>query len=189
MTVLISQLWLAIILAGVLCWFASALIHMVLKYHNADYAALPNEAQVSAALGANSPAPALYHLPYCSDMKEMGEASMQKKFADGPVAMISVMPNGMPPMGKLLGLQILFFIVSSILIAYLTTLAIPAGSEYMTVFQFVFIAAFLAYGWAQVPYSIWLGQPWSNCLRYFLDAAIYAAISAGTLAWLWPSAG
>jgi len=68
-------------------------------------------------------------------------------------------------------------------------LTIPAGSEYMAVFQFVFIASFLAYGWAQVPYSIWLGQPWSNCLRYFLDAAIYAAISAGTFAWLWPSTG
>ena len=187
MTVLISQLWLVILVAGVLCWLASALIHMLLKYHNADYSELPNEPEVIAALGAKKPAPALYTLPYCKDMKQMGEESMQKKFAAGPVAMIAVMPNGMPPMGKLLGLQVLFFIIGSALIAYLATLVIPAGSEYMTVFRFAFVAAFLTYGWAQVPYSIWMGQPWSNCFRYFLDALIYAAITAGAFAWLWPS--
>ena len=188
MTVLISQLWLAILVTGILCWLASSLIHMLLKYHNADYSQLANEAEVSAALGAKRPHPALYNLPYCIDMKEMGEESMQKKYADGPVAMISVLPNGMPPMGKLLGLQLLFFIVSSALIAYLATLVAPAGSEYMTVFRFVFIVSFLAYGWAQVPNSIWMGQPWSNCFRYFLDALIYAGVSAGCLAWLWPNA-
>jgi len=48
-------------------------------------------------------------MPHCADMKTMGEESMQKKFAAGPVAMISVTPNGMPPMGKLLTQQILFF--------------------------------------------------------------------------------
>jgi len=186
MTVLMSQLWLAILAAGVLCWIASAIIHMLLKYHNADYSELPNEAEVSAALGSSSPAPAQYTLPYCADMKQMGEESMQKKFADGPVAMISVMPKGMPPMGKLLGLQLLYFILGSALIAYLASMAIPASSEYMVVFRFVFVAAFIAYGWGQVPFSIWLGQPWSNCVRYFLDALIYAAVSAGVFAWLWP---
>lgn len=187
MTVLISQLWLLILVAGVLCWVASAMIHMILKYHNADYSELPNESGVMAALGANKPTPALYTVPHCSDMKQMGEESMQKKFADGPVAIISVFPNGMPPMGKLLGLQLAFFIIGSALIAYLATMAIPAGSEYMTVFRFAFAAAFIAYGWAQVPYSIWMGQPWSNCLRYFLDALIYASVTAGVFAWLWPN--
>ena len=187
MTVHVTDLWMAILVSGTLCWIASALIHMLFKYHNADYSELPNESDVASVLGANNPKPALYSLPHCTDMKMMGEESMQKKFSDGPVAMISVLPNGMPPMGKLLGLQLLFFILGSALIAYLACLALPTASDYMSVFRFVFVAAFIAYGWAQVPYSIWMGQPWSNCLRYFLDALIYAAMSAGTLAWLWPS--
>ena len=186
MTVLLSQLWLVILLAGFLCWLASALIHMVFKYHNADYIELPNEAEVAEALSSQSPAPGIYNMPYCADMKQMGEESMQKKFTEGPVALISLFPNGMPAMGKLLSLQFAFFIFGSALLAYLSTMAIPVGAESMTVFRFIFVAAFVAYGWGQVPHSIWLGQPWSNCARYLLDALIYATVSAATFAWLWP---
>lgn len=182
----IAELWLVVLAAGAFCWLASALMHMFVKYHNADYSELSNEAEVAKALGASSPKPALYTLPFCIDMKEMGSAPMQEKFNKGPVAMISVMPNGMPPMGKLLGQQILFFIFGSLLIAYLASLSLGAGAEYMSVFRQVFVAAFLTYGWAQIPYSIWMGQPWSNCLRYLLDAIIYAGVTAGTFAWLWP---
>lgn len=184
MTVSIFDLWLIILVAGVLCWIMSALIHMLLKYHNADYLQLNNETEVSAALRGQEPG--LYSMPYCIDMKEMGSDEMKTKFAAGPVAMVSVMPNGMPPMGKLMGQQILFFLLGASLIAYLAALALSGGAEYMTVFRFVFVAAFIAYSWAQIPYSIWMGQPWSNCMRYLIDAVLYSAVTAGTFAWLWP---
>ncbi|WP_339721586.1 hypothetical protein [uncultured Paraglaciecola sp.] len=184
MAVSVTELWLAIVLAGLLTWVASALVHMLIKYHNADYKALANEEDVSAALAEKHLKPALYTLPYCSDMKTMGEAHMQKKFNDGPVAMITIMPNGMPPMGKLLTQQILFFIFGSFLIGYLASLSIVVNAEFMTVFRHVFIASFLTYGWAQIPYSIWMGPPWSNCIRYMLDALIYAAVTAGTFSYL-----
>jgi len=187
MPVSLSELWLAILVAGSLCWIASAVIHMLLKYHNADYASLANEDEVSELLRAKSLVPALYNLPYCADMQEMGSEAMQKKFNDGPVAMITVMPNGMPAMGKLLTQQILFFIFGSLLIGYLATISVLSSADFMTVFRQVFIASFLAYGWAQIPYSIWLGQPWSNCIRYLIDALIYAVVSACAFALLWPA--
>ena len=186
MSVSVSELWLAILLAGLLCWVASALVHMLIKYHNADYKPLSNEQEVSAALRAQSPLPALYSVPYCVDMKAMGEESMQKKFNDGPVAMVTVMPNGMPPMGTLLSQQLLFFVFGSLLIGYLATISIAGNADGMMVFRQVFIASFLTYGWGQIPYSIWMGQPWSNCLRYLIDALIYAGVTAGTFALLWP---
>ena len=186
MAVSVSELWLAILIAGLLCWVASALIHMLLKYHNADYKGLPNEAAVSSALADKTPAPALYTLPYCADMKAMGEEPMQKKFTDGPVAMITIMPNGMPAMGKLLSQQIIFFVFGSFLIGYLATISIAGNADFMTVFRQIFVASFLTYGWAQIPYSIWMGQPWSNCVRYLLDALIYAVVTACTFSLLWP---
>lgn len=185
MSVSMSELWLAILLAGLLCWIASALIHMLIKYHNADYKGLSNEEAVSAVLANKSPA--LYTLPYCRDMQAMNDEPMQQKFKDGPVAMITIMPNGMPPMGKLLTQQVLFFILGSLLIGYLATISIAINSDFMMVFRQVFVASFLTYGWAQIPYSIWMGQPWSNCVRYLLDALIYAAVTAGTFAFLWPN--
>lgn len=186
MAVTIVQLWLPIVAAGVLCWVASSLVHMLFKYHNADYKPLPNEDDVSQVMRSANLEPALYTMPYCVDMKEMGEEAMQKKFAAGPVAMISVMPSGMPPMGKLLGQQIAFFLIGSLLLAHLLSFSLTAGASYLSVFHPAFLAAFLAYGWATIPFSIWMGQPWSNCFRYLLDAVIYAATTAGTFAWLWP---
>ena len=183
----LASFWLVILAAGAACWFASAIIHMVIKYHNSDYSELSNEDQVMDAIRAGNPSPALYTTPHCSDMKMMEEESMQAKFNNGPVAMITILPNGMPPMGKLLGQQLAFFIVGSALIAYLVTMALSGGSSNMEIIRFVFVAAFLTYGWAEIPYSIWMGQPWSNCVKYIIDAVIYAAATAGVFVALWPA--
>ena len=187
MTISILQLWIPIIVGGLLAWVASGLIHMLIKYHNSDYNELSNEDEVMAALRAGSPSPKMYTVPFCSDMKKMNEESMQKKFADGPVAMIAVMPNGMPAMGKLMGQQIAFFIIGCFFIAYAATLALAPGADYMTVFRFVGTIGFLAFGWGTTPFSIWYGHAWSTTAKYLLDAFIYGLVVAGTFAWLWPA--
>lgn len=188
MSVTLMQLWLPIVLGGVFCWFASAIIHMFIKYHDADYKKLSNEEQVGDTLRQSNPKPGLYHMPHCTDMKEMNNEAMQAKFKQGPIAMISVFENGMPPMGKLMVQQFSFFLVACLLIAYVATLGLTPTAEYMVVFRFTMVVSFLTFGYGIIPYSIWLGQPWSNCIRYLLDAIIYAAVIAGTFAWLWPTA-
>jgi len=186
MTVHITQLWLPILLGGVLAWFMSALIHMVLKYHNSDYQALPNEGEVQQAVGNGQLRPGFYSFPHCSDMSEMKNPAIQEKFTQGPVGFLAIFPNGMPAMGKLLIQQMAFFVIGCALIAYLAALSLPAGATYLTVFRFVGTAAFVAFGWANVPYSIWMGHPWSTTARYLLDALLYALVVAGAFAWLWP---
>ena len=181
-----TDLWLAILLSAVLCWVASALIHMLLKYHNKDYQGLANEDAVREALAAGNPAPGYYNVPWCMDMKQMGEEPMVTKFRDGPVAFVAVLPNGMPNMGKLMGQQVAHFLVTCALVAYCAALALPPGADYMTVFRFVMTVAFLAFGMANLPYSIWLGHPWGNTIRFLIDAVIYAAVVAGVFAWQWP---
>ena len=51
----------------------------------------------------------LHQFPYCGDMKNMQDEGVQAKFNKGPVGLLILVPNGMPPMGKLLGQQIAFF--------------------------------------------------------------------------------
>ena len=46
---LLGALWLPIVLSALLVFVVSAIIHMVLKYHNRDYKQLPNEVAVRAA--------------------------------------------------------------------------------------------------------------------------------------------
>lgn len=188
MTIHLLQLWLPIVLAAVLAWFASAMIHMLLKYHKSDYAKLGNEDEVADALRNGSPRVGFYSLPHCVDMADMQDEAMQQRFARGPVAFVTVFPNGMPKMGKLMAQQISFFLLGCALVAYCATLALPTGAPYMAVFRFVGAVGFLTFGWAVVPFSIWYGHPWSTTAKYLLDALIYGLVVAGTFAWLWPAA-
>lgn len=188
MSVTLLQLWLPIVLGGLFCWIASAIIHTVIKYHNADYKKLSNEEQVGDALRQGEPKPGLYHMPHCTDMKEMQDESVQAKFTKGPIAMISVFENGLPPMVKLLSQQFLFFIGACLLVAYVTTLTLTSGSDFRSVFHLSIVVSFLTFGYGVIPYSIWFGHPWATCIRYLIDALIYATIIAATFAWLWPAA-
>lgn len=173
--------------AAVLAWIASILVHLVLKYHNSDYNQLENELDVASALGATKPAPNIYNLPFCTDMKALEDDGMKRRFEDGPVALITVLPNGLPPMGKLIGLQVAYFLIGALLIGYCVSLALAPGAPYMQVFRVTSAVAFLAYGWAVIPFAIWYGHPWSVTAKYLLDALIYGLVTAGAYAWLWPA--
>jgi hypothetical protein len=189
MGVSLIDLWMPIVLGSLLAWIASAMIHMALKYHNGDYRQLPNEDEVAASIARGAPRPGVHSIPYCTDMGKLSDPAMQAKFTNGPVAFVTVFPNGMPPMGKLVGQQVLYFLVGCVLVAWVATLALAPGAAYMSVFGFVAPVGFLAFGWAVVPFSIWYGHAWSTTAKYLLDALIYGLLVAGCFAWLWPEAG
>ena len=186
MSVSLFNLWVPILLSGFFVWLASALIHMVVKYHNSDYKKLNKEQEIAMALRQSDDLPGLYSMPYCSDMKELNDISVQQRFSEGPVAMITVMNKGIPAMGKLLIQQLLFFILGSTLIAYAAALSLHSGAEALHIFHVSFVIAFGIYAWSSVPYSIWFGHPWLMTFKYFLDAAIYAVVVGLTYVWLWP---
>ena len=59
---ILAALWLPIVLSAVFVFILSAIIHMVIKYHNSDYQKLPNEDAVRSAFrGANRAAGAVHH--------------------------------------------------------------------------------------------------------------------------------
>jgi len=186
MTVTLMQLWQPILLGTFLAWIASALIHVLIKYHNSDYQSVSNEEEVMAAIRNGAPKLGIHTLPFCAEMSEMNNPDVQEKFNKGPVAMLTVFPNGLPQMGKLMAQQIGFFLVGAILIAYCAALVLGSGTDYMTVFRFVSTIGFLTFGWANIPLSIWFGHPWSTTAKYLLDALIYGLVFAGSFAWLWP---
>ena len=186
MSISLLQLWMPILLGTVLAWIASAIIHVVVKYHNSDYQTLSNEEEVMTAVRNGSPALGIHSLPYCADMSEMNKPEVQEKFKKGPVAILTVFPNGLPNMAILMPQQISFFLVGCILIAYCATQVLTAGADYLVVFRFVSTVGFLAFGWAMIPMSIWFGHSWSSTAKYLVDALIYSLVVAGSFAWLWP---
>lgn len=185
----ILDLWQPILLGAFLAWMASALIHVALKYHASDYRPLSNEDEVRSAVRNGAPSLGVHSVPYCVEMEQMKDEAMQRKFSEGPVAFVTVFPNGMPNMGKLIGQQIVYFLVGCALVAYCATMALEPGAAYMSVFRFIATTAFLTFGWALIPFSIWYGHLWSTTVKYLFDALIYGLLVAGSFAWLWPSAG
>ncbi len=183
----IAQLWMPILVTAVLIFVASSLIHMVFKWHNSDYRQLGNEDGVRAIIRAGSPAPGQYVIPYCMDMKDMAGETMQQKFRDGPVAMLTVKASGMPNMGKALGSWFVFCLVVAGFAASLAMGAFPAGKEHgHHAGHLVGMISFLTYFGGSVQLAIWMGKPWGAVTKDLLDSLIYGFISALVFMWLWP---
>ncbi len=183
----ITALWLPILASAVLVFVASSIIHMVLKTHNKDFAPLAGEAEFLAVLRAHNIAPGRYMFPHCGVMQAGDREAMEAKFKQGPVGFVTV--TGGWAMGKSLALWGLYLILVSLFTAYAAFQTLPPGSDYLTVFRLTGAIAFLPYVLGNMPDSIWDGQPWRTTTRFFIDGAVYALVTAGTFAWLWPAAG
>ncbi len=182
----LGELWLPILVSAVLVFIVSAIIHMVLKYHNKDYTRLPNEDAVRAAIRAGNPAPAQYVIPYCAEMKDMEKPENKQKYVEGPVAVLNLMQPGIPRMGKYLTQWFVYVLLVSFFIAYVVAHAIPRGTEYLSVFRIVGAIGFLAYAAGQIHSSIWMGKPWRVTWKDVFDGLVYGLVTGGTFGWLWP---
>ena len=178
----ILDLWLPILAAAAACWIMSAIIWMVLKYHNADFRQVADEDAVRAALKGN--APGHYLLPYCTDPAELKNPEIKQKYEDGPLAHITMLPNGMPGMGGRLIGQFLFFVLIGVTCAYFVSRTLAGDADYLDVFRIAGTVAFVATSFALLPESIWFGRPWSMLVKDFADALLYSLLFGGIFGWL-----
>jgi hypothetical protein len=140
----IADLWLPILVSAVIVWIASALIWTVLPWHKSDYAKTGDEEGVRAAL--KGLAPRFYNVPHVTDMQDLKKAEVGQKFTDGPVAFITVLPNGMPNMARNMVLQIVYFVFVGILCAYFVSRTTGPDADYLEVFRIVVRTALVEYG-------------------------------------------
>jgi len=182
----IPELWLPILLSAVAVFILSSIIHMVLKYHNNDFKALPAEDAVMDDLRKHNIPPGEYHFPRAKDMKEMGSPEFIEKMKRGPVAMMTVLENSAPKIGKQLFLWFLYSVVVGIFAAYVASRAVDPGDGYLTVFRFAGVTAFLGYGLTLIQNSIWYKKGWASTIKSLFDSLIYALFTAGIFGWLWP---
>ena len=106
----------------------------------------------------------------------------------GPVAIITVRPNGAPAMGKHLALWFGYCLLVSFVIAYVARHTMTYGADGRQVLRLITTLAFLAHGIPGLVDSIWKGQPWSNTALEMLDAAIYSVATGLIFKLLWPGA-
>lgn len=181
------SLWLPILLSAVVVFVISSLIHMLFKWHASDYGSFANEDAIRAALRAGNPAPGLYVVPFCKEMKEMSSEAMLKKYREGPVGHITLLPNGAPNMGKHLGLWFLWCLVTAAVAAILAERLFGLDHGHArAAAKLVGAVTLISLGFGTVQESIWMGRPWSSTAKHLLDAALYAVGSGFVFYWLWP---
>jgi len=182
-----SDLFLPALVATVLVFVASSLIHMALRLHRSDYRPFANEDEVRAALRKGAQGPGQYMTPFCRDPKEQSTPEMQKKFVEGPIAVVCIGPSGTIAIGPFLAKWVAYSFLVSIVAGYLARATLAPGAAYLAVFQVVGVAAWLAYAWQSPADSIWKSRPWSVTWGVMFDGLVYAALTAGSFAWLWPA--
>ncbi len=185
--VALGSLWLPILVASVLVFIASSIIHMALGIHNNDFAKLPHEEKVLAAMREAGVQPGDYFFPRADDPKQQMSPEMMEKFKSGPAGKMTVM-SGELNMAKQLGQWFAFIVVVGIFVAYVLSRTLPAGTEYMRVFQIASTVAFLCYAGCEPVQSIWWHRPWSTTLKQMFDGLVYGLLTAGAFGWLWPAA-
>ena len=181
----IAALWLPILVSAVLVFFASYAIHTLAGYHASDFRKVPNEdAAIDAIRGFNL-APGDYHMPRPGSAAAMRDPDFLAKIKRGPNVVMTVMPP-YAGMGAQLGTWFAFCAIVGLFVAYLTSLALPAGAPYMAVFRVSSTAAFMSYAFGHWPATIWYSKSWQTSLKNTFDALVYGLLTGGAFGWLWP---
>ncbi len=115
--VTIGALWLPILLAAIAVWAASAIIWMVMPHHKSDFAKLPDEDAARQALTPQGLVAGQYSIPYAASAKDFQDPETLRKFEEGPVGFLTVLPSGAPTMGSKITLSFVFYLVISMLVA------------------------------------------------------------------------
>jgi hypothetical protein len=181
-------LWIPVILSAVGVFVVSSIVHMALKYHRSDIKQLPNEEGVREALAKANPSPGLYFYPYCADHAQMKDPKVKEKFDKGPVAMITIVPNGLPVLSKHLTQWFAFTLLVSFVAAYVARHTLQPGASGIEAMRITGTVAFAGYGSSPLMDSIWKGQPWGNTGRQVLDGIIYALVTGLVFRLMWPGA-
>jgi hypothetical protein len=181
MHVSLLSLWLPILLAGVALFFASFLSWMVLQLHKQDWRPLPREDEFLESARELQIPPGNYMFPSCNSEEERKSEAFQAKWNAGPRGIATVFPS--VNMGQNLALTMVYFLVVNFCLAYLASLALPAGAEFRQVFRFVSTAALMTYLAAIVQHSIWFR---CRITGHVIESIGYAVISGMIFALLWP---
>jgi hypothetical protein len=182
----VTSLGLPILLAAILVFVVSAVIHMLTPWHKSDIRGVPNEDGAMAALRPLNIPPGEYAMPWANSMEGMNTPEFKARAAVGPVVHMTVMRSGDMSMTRPLALWFVYSMLVSIFAGYLAGAALPLGAPYLEVFRFAGTTAFAGYSLALMQNSIWWKRSWGMTLRSMIDGLIYACLTAGAFGWLWP---
>lgn len=179
------SLLLPIVVSAVAVFVLSMIIHMT-PWHRSDYIRLPDEDGVMGALRPFNIPPNDYMMPHPGSGEYMKSPEYDAKCNAGPVMVVTVIPSGPWPMGKIMGTWLLFVVAVSAIVGCVVGTIVPPGGDGHAVFHHAAVLTFLTYAMGAVPLSIWYHRKWSTTLRGAVDALLYALATGWIFSMMWP---
>jgi hypothetical protein len=184
----LAQLWLPILISGVVVFVLSFMMWMVFPHHRKDWSRLPDEdgfMDLVRSMGAKG---GQYSFPHVAGPEDWKNPELIEKYNKGPKGFLTLKPDGPESMGKNMGISGAFNLVTALLVAYVATMALPAGESKAMVFRFVWTVAFLTNSFGVVWNPIWFGRSWSSTFKELFDGLVYGAATGVVFMFLWPGA-
>ncbi|MCA9302664.1 MAG: hypothetical protein KC996_00930 [Phycisphaerales bacterium] len=182
----LAELWLPILVSGVAVFIVSAIIWMALGYHKPDIKFLDNEEDFDNAIRLLNIKPGLYMFPGCHG-KDLKSEAFQTRWKAGPWGIITIYPKAPSFAFNLLRCFLTYLAISAIA-GYLAGIGLAPGTEYMRVFRVVGTAALLGHCFGGLANDYFLGKPARFIITGLVDGVVFALVTAGIFAAMWPSA-
>jgi len=187
----VTDLILAILIASVAVFFASSMMWMVLPHHRKDFKFLEEkESGYTDAIKSLDLKPGLYMYPGCDHSKSQSDerkSEIKKRWDAGPWGVLTIY-EGKPNFGMNLLKTFLAFLAITIFVAYITGIGVAPGADYMHVFRIAGTTAILGHCMGGLCGSFFMGKPTRFIITDFIDGVVYALITAGIIASMWPAA-
>jgi len=186
---LLLPLWLPILLSAAAVWIVSIVFGMPLLHHTNDFIGLADagggEAGFMEDLRKRGIKPGNYLFPDFRSREAMESEKVKKALNEGPVGHLIVWKTPLTMGDKMLATFVVHLVVS-VLIAYLTRVALPGPAGFSKVFQVAGTAGILAYCFSHLPGAIWWGSYKRTVVANVIDGIVYGAIIGAIYAWQWP---
>src|SRR5581483_7706261 len=119
------SIWLPTLVAAVIVFVLSSIIHMASPWHKNDYPRVPNEDAVMDALRPLNIPPGEYMVPRPENMSELKTPAFLERMNRGPVFILRMLPNGMRSMGAPLAQWFVYLLVVSAIAGHIAQRALP----------------------------------------------------------------
>ena len=154
--------------------------------HFTDMKKLEKEDEVMEAIRSLNIPAGNYMFPYTATKQEQMSEAHQEKYKQGPRGLLNIWD--MPNMGLNMGYTVVFFLITSAIIGYVTYAACPpdgANTTFWNVFRIAGTIGVLTHGSSGILNGIWFKR---RIITDIVDGIVYGLILGLIFALLWPYA-
>ena len=183
-----GSLWPQVIIVTVATFAASAIFWTVMPWHKGEFKALPDEDAVRRALHAQGVTEGQWRIPFSENEGDFRSPEFLERFVKGPVGILQLEKPGKFTMGPRLLKTFLVYFAAAFLTGYLLRHCFMPGEEYLVVFRVAGAFSFGLHAFAQMCDAIWFAKSWKRVGLQAADSVVYAMLTAGIFASMWPAA-